>query len=57
MELAWKQIYILEGSDWFWWFGEDPDGSFDALFRTHMSNFYTLLNKEIPQVLKNPLTT
>jgi alpha-amylase/alpha-mannosidase (GH57 family) len=55
--LAWKQIYILEGSDWFWWYGEDPDGSFDRLFRRHLRNFYTLIAKDPPDYLKNPLST
>jgi alpha-amylase/alpha-mannosidase (GH57 family) len=56
LALAWKQIYILEGSDWFWWYGEDPDGSFDRLFRKHMRNFYTLIDKAPPNYLQNPLT-
>jgi alpha-amylase/alpha-mannosidase (GH57 family) len=51
-ELIYKQMYILEGSDWFWWAGEDPDGSFDRLFRMHLTNFYTLLGKDIPEYLK-----
>jgi len=55
-QLAWKQIYILEGSDWFWWAGEDPDGSFDRLFRLHLTNFYKLINQEPPQYLTDPLT-
>ena len=55
-ELAWKQMYILEGSDWFWWAGEDPDGSFDRLFRVHLTNLYTLINKEPPPYLTSPLT-
>ena len=55
LELAWKQIYICEGSDWFWWYGEDHL-DFDRLFRIHLSNFYTLLDKEIPEYLKKPLT-
>ncbi len=54
--LAWKQMYILEGSDWFWWYGEDPDGSFDRLFRLHLSNFYHLIGQKPPEYLKNPLT-
>ncbi len=54
-KLAWKQIYILEGSDWFWWYGEDPDGSFDKLFRLHLTNLYKLLNKEPPKYLESPL--
>ena len=56
-ELAWKQIYILEGSDWFWWAGEDPDGSFDRLFRLHLTNFYKLINKEPPAYLSTPLVS
>jgi len=55
-EMAWKQMHILEGSDWFWWYGEDPDGTFDKLFRMHLSNFYTLIGKEPPAYLKRPLT-
>ncbi len=55
LKLAWKQIYICEGSDWFWWYGEEPEGNFDRLFRTHLSNFYTIINKEIPEYLKSPL--
>jgi alpha-amylase/alpha-mannosidase (GH57 family) len=54
-ELILKQMYILEGSDWFWWYGEDPNGSFDKLFRMHLTNLYTLLNKEAPGYLRDPL--
>jgi len=56
LKLAWKQMYILEGSDWFWWAGEDPDGSFDRLFRLHLTNLYKLINKEPPAYLTNPIT-
>lgn len=55
-ELALKQMYILEGSDWFWWYGEDPDGSFDKLFRLHLTNLYKLINQEAPDYLANPLS-
>ena len=54
-ELIWKQMYICEGSDWFWWYEDEPNYDFDALFRTHLSNFYTLINKPIPEYLKYPL--
>ncbi|MCX5694865.1 MAG: glycoside hydrolase family 57 protein [Candidatus Omnitrophica bacterium] len=54
-DLAWKQIHILEGSDWFWWAGEDPDGSFDRLYRLHLNNFYKLINKQAPGYLTSPL--
>jgi len=56
LELARKQIYVAEGSDWFWWYGEDPDGSFDELFRRHLNNFYSIIAKPAPGYLKNPLT-
>ena len=55
LELAWKQMLICEGSDWFWWAGEDAHGGFDRLFRQHLSNFYTLIGKDIPGYLKYPL--
>jgi alpha-amylase/alpha-mannosidase (GH57 family) len=55
-ELAYKQIYIAEGSDWFWWYGENH-ADFDELFRTHLANFYTIIQKDIPDYLKRPLTT
>jgi alpha-amylase/alpha-mannosidase (GH57 family) len=56
-ELAWKQMYILEGSDWFWWAGEDPDGSFDRLFRLHLTNFYQLIKHAPPTYLEKPLVS
>ncbi|MBU1727448.1 MAG: hypothetical protein KJ880_07450 [Candidatus Omnitrophica bacterium] len=55
LSLAWKQMHILEGSDWFWWYGEDPGGSFDRLFRVHMSNFYNIIGKETPEYLQRPI--
>ena len=55
LTLAWKQIYILEGSDWFWWYGEDDTGDFDKLFRMHMRNFYKIIAKPAPEYLNNSL--
>ena len=54
LDLAWKQMYICEGSDWFWWYGENHQ-HFDELFRMHLSNFYTIIGKEIPDYLNRPL--
>ena len=53
--LAWKQMYILEGSDWFWWAGEDVNGAFDKLYRMHLTNLYTILDLDPPDYLKKPL--
>ncbi|MFH1441526.1 MAG: glycoside hydrolase family 57 protein [Candidatus Omnitrophota bacterium] len=46
--LAWKQMLILEGSDWFWWYGDDTLGDFDRLFRMHLANFYSILGARMP---------
>lgn len=37
-----KQMHVLEGSDWFWWYGE-RNKSFDELFRLHLKNYYQML--------------
>jgi len=31
-----EEIFIAEGSDWFWWFGEENTAEFDALFRSYL---------------------
>lgn len=57
--LAWEEVYIAEGSDWFWWYGDDfssdNDAEFDRLFRLHLSSVYLLLKTEIPEYLKAPI--
>ena len=57
---AYKEILIAESSDWFWWYGEPNksknDDVFDFLFRNHLMNVYRILNLEIPEYLKMPLT-
>ena len=49
---AWEELYIAEGSDWFWWFDDQhssaQDWLFDQLFRKHLQNVYTLLGEEPP---------
>lgn len=57
---AWDEIYIAEGSDWFWWFGDDhssaQDDLFDQLFRRHLQNVYILLGTTIPASLQRPIS-
>ena len=57
LKLAWEEIYIAEGSDWFWWYGDDHssgnDEAFDELFRTHLMNVYHLLGLPVPDGLYN----
>ncbi|HEX9658201.1 MAG TPA: carbohydrate-binding module family 20 domain-containing protein [Bacteroidota bacterium] len=42
---AWEEMYAAEGSDWFWWYGDDQlapagDKPFDTGFRVHLENVY-----------------
>lgn len=52
---AWDELYIVEGSDWNWWYGDDHssanDEDFDALYRKHLINVYKLAGKEYPKYL------
>jgi len=59
LQKAWKEIYIAEGSDWNWWYGDDNssanDEEFDRLFREHLANIYTLIGKKLPEYLSVPI--
>jgi alpha-amylase/alpha-mannosidase (GH57 family) len=59
-ERAWEEIYIAEGSDWFWWYGEEHSsaqlGVFDYLFRKHLQNVYLLLGETPPGDLSRPIS-
>jgi alpha-amylase/alpha-mannosidase (GH57 family) len=50
-----EEMLIAEGSDWFWWYGDDHssdhDREFDDLFRRHLRNVYRLLGKPVPDEL------
>lgn len=50
-----EEVFIAEGSDWFWWYGDDHssdhDAEFDDLFRRHLRNVYRLLGKPVPEEL------
>ncbi|HOJ70284.1 MAG TPA: glycoside hydrolase family 57 protein [Syntrophorhabdaceae bacterium] len=56
---AWESIYIAEGSDWNWWYGEEHasenDEIFDLLFRENLSNVYRFLGFEPPDKLTIPV--
>jgi alpha-amylase/alpha-mannosidase (GH57 family) len=59
LKLAWEEIYIAEGSDWCWWYGADHtsenDREFDELFRKHIANIYSLVDKTPPDNLMIPI--
>ena len=50
-----EEMLIAEGSDWFWWYGDDHssdhDLAFDDLFRRHVRNVYRALDAPIPEEL------
>jgi alpha-amylase/alpha-mannosidase (GH57 family) len=56
---AWQELYIAEGSDWFWWFGDThsscQDAVFDRLFRKHLQNVYVELGDPVPGELSRPI--
>ncbi len=56
---AWRQLHICQGSDWFWWYGDENvsvlDRVFDSLFRSHLARIYELLELPVPEALKRPI--
>ena len=58
---AMESVYAAEGSDWFWWFGDDQnadrDERFDELFRAHLRMAYREVGIMPPPELEVPLVT
>ena len=54
-----RALFAAEGSDWFWWYGDDHfsphSDRFDLLFRRHLTNVYRLLGEEVPAALYEPI--
>lgn len=54
---AWEALYAAEGSDWFWWYGDDFHTEykleFDRLFRTHLRNVFLRAGKTAPEFLNH----
>lgn len=59
IELAKRELFICQGSDWYWWYGEPNDSGrdniFDYLFREHLKNIYHYLDLQSPEYLDIPL--
>src|SRR6202165_676068 len=57
--LAWREILITEGSDWFWWFSRKHDSGMDPIwdnqFRLHLRNVYKLMGQRAPARLFQPI--
>ncbi len=56
---AWRALERAEGSDWFWWFGDDhytaDKPAFDALFRAHLRAAYGAAGLDPPVALQTPV--
>lgn len=56
---AWDELYAAEGSDWFWWYGDDFETDFkqefDRLFRTHLRNVWGHMGLPVPEQLNQPI--
>jgi alpha-amylase/alpha-mannosidase (GH57 family) len=59
LKMAYEELLIAEGSDWFWWYGPEHSSEnrpeFDKLFREHLANFYRLIGKTPPDELSRPI--
>lgn len=59
LEQAFMMMYIAEGSDWFWWYGDDQDSgddeAFDQQFRDTLKGVYTALGEDPPGYLDVPI--
>jgi alpha-amylase/alpha-mannosidase (GH57 family) len=58
---AFEHILIAEGSDWFWWYGDDHradnQDDFDLLFRWHIQRVYEILAMPVPREVLKPIRT
>lgn len=56
---AQESLLAAEGSDWFWWLGDDhytPEkAEFEALFRRHLSDAYRQAGRGAPEFLLTPV--
>lgn len=52
-------LLVAEGSDWFWWYGDDftteSAAEFDALFRGYVLRAFTELGEPAPDRLREPI--
>jgi alpha-amylase/alpha-mannosidase (GH57 family) len=56
---AWEQIYVAEGSDWNWWYGDEHRSAyrdqFDRTYRRHLTAVYEMLGLPTPAEFSRPI--
>ena len=56
---AWRAIFAAEGSDWFWWYGDDHQtaygAEFDSGFRDKLRGAYVAAGVQVPPELDEPI--
>jgi alpha-amylase/alpha-mannosidase (GH57 family) len=56
---AYQSMLFAQGSDWFWWFGDDQDSGddpyFDRAFREHLRQMYEALGEDPPLFVSVPI--
>ncbi len=59
VDRARRELFAAEGSDWFWWYGDEfkslQSSEFDRLFRVHQQNVYRILGLAPPILLNEPI--
>ncbi|MGE5699101.1 MAG: glycoside hydrolase [Deltaproteobacteria bacterium] len=59
LQRAKEHLFVAEGSDWCWWYGDDhftPHGpEFDRLFRNHLKAAYREMGEDAPDSLDIPI--
>ena len=59
LEAAYTSLLFAEGSDWFWWYGDDQnsgdDGYFDRAFRELLGQVFDGLGVERPAFVSTPI--
>jgi hypothetical protein len=59
VERAYEELLAAEGSDWFWWYGNDQtsplEGTFDEIYRGTLSNVYAIAGVAPPPFLSESI--
>ncbi|GAB5046266.1 glycoside hydrolase family 57 protein [Thermodesulfovibrio sp. TK110] len=57
---CWEEIFISEGSDWNWWYGDEhyteTKDVFDEIYRHHLMSVFLKMGKEPPAFLYVPIS-